>query len=222
MCATGLRHAPTFKRGLWQISAGPSRTQARAQNAEAVADAPQRLRIGGLFHAELELLRPARLCDEPLLGALEGQPLFVEESLDPLDQLEVARAVQTLAGRVLLRTEQLELRLPVAQHVRGDGRDRLDLPDAVVELFGDFYCRCHAGALIRCFSPLLGLNVSTLRAVISMDSPVCGFRPRRDALRRIRKWPKPTIFTSSPFSKHRKMMSKTDSTTDADCRLERP
>src|SRR2546422_2349404 len=183
MCATGLRHAPTLKCELWQISPEPSRTQARAQHAEAVADAPQRLRIGGLFHAELELLRPARLGDEPLLGALEGQPLFVEEGLDALDQLEVARAVQTLPGRVLLRPEQLELRLPVAQHVRGDGRDRLDLPDAVVELFGDF--RRHAGALIRCFSPLLGLNVSTLRAVISMDSPVCGFRPRRDALRRI-------------------------------------
>src|SRR5207244_1539013 len=149
-----------------------------------------------------------------------GQPLFVEEGLDALDQLEVARAVQTLAGRVLLRPKKLELRLPVAQHVRGDGRDRLDLPDAVVELFGGF--RRHAGALIRCFSPLLGLNVSTLRAVISMDSPVCRFRPRRIALRRIRKWPKPTIFTSSPFSKHRKMMSKTDSTTDADCLLERP
>src|SRR2546425_1976839 len=220
MCATGLRHAPTFRRGLWQISAGPSRTQARAQYAEAIADTPEGFRIGGLLDAELELLRPARLGDEPLLGALEGQALFVEEGLDPLDELEVAWAVQPLPGRVLLRPEELELRFPVAQHVRGNGRDRLDLPDAVVELLGDF--RRHAGALIRCFSPLLGLNVSTLRAVISMDSPVCGFRPRRDALRRIRKWPKPTIFTSSPFSKHRKMMSKTDSTTDADCRLESP
>jgi hypothetical protein len=66
------------------------------------------------------------------------------------------------------------------------------------------------------------LKVSTLRAVISIDSPVCGFRPRRDALRRMRKWPKPTIFTSSPFSKQRKMMSKTDSTTDDDCRFESP
>src|SRR5262245_66321499 len=76
--------------------------------------------------------------------------------------------------------------------------------------------------LIRCFSPLLGLNVSTLRAVISMLSPVCGFRPRREALRRIRKCPKPTIFTSSLFSKQRKIMSNTDSTTDADCRLDSP
>jgi len=38
----------------------------------------------------------------------------------------------------------------------------------------------------------------------------------------MRKWPKPTILTSSPFSKQRKMMSKTDSTTDADWRLLSP
>src|SRR5262245_28062302 len=75
---------------------------------------------------------------------------------------------------------------------------------------------------MRCFSPLLGLKVSTFRAVISMLSPVWGLRPRRDAFWRIRKCPKPTIFTSSPFSKQLKMMSKTDSTTDDDCRLESP
>src|SRR3989442_12211448 len=38
----------------------------------------------------------------------------------------------------------------------------------------------------------------------------------------MRKWPNPTIFTSSLFSKHRKMMSKTDSTTDADWRFDSP
>src|SRR5262249_27855344 len=77
-------------------------------------------------------------------------------------------------------------------------------------------------ALMLCFKPLLGLNVRTFRAVISMLSPVCGFRPRREALRRMRKWPKPTIFTSSPFSKQRKMMSNTDSTTADDWRFDRP
>src|SRR5215468_1095728 len=55
-----------------------------------------------------------------------------------------------------------------------------------------------------------------------MLSPVWGFRPRRDNFWRIRKCPKPTILTSSPFSKHRKMISNTDSTTDADCRLDSP
>src|SRR5882724_1372490 len=185
MCATGLRHAPTARRGLSQISRGPSRTETRAQHAEAIADAPERLGVGDLLHAELELLGPSRLADETLLGALEGQPLFVQEGLDALDELEVARAVQALARRILLRAEQLELRFPVAEHVRRDGSDRLHLADTVVELLRDF--RCHAGALIRCLSPLLGLNVSTLRAVISMDAPVWGLRPRRDAFRRIRK-----------------------------------
>src|SRR5262245_10450164 len=221
MCATGLRHAPTVRRELSQISPGPSRTQARAQDAETIADALERLRVRGFLHAELELVRATRLADQPLLGALERQPLFVQQGLDALDELEVARPIQTLTRRILLRTEQLEFRLPVAKDVSGDTGDRLHLTDTVVELFCDFR-RGHAGALIRCLSPLLGLNVSTLRAVISIDSPVCGFRPRRDALRRMRKWPKPTIFTSSPFSKQRKMMSKTDSTTDDDCRLESP
>src|SRR5499426_3795599 len=221
MCATGLRHAPTVRCELSQISRSASRTEARTQHPETVANTPERVRIGRFLHAELELVGAARLGDEPLLGAFQRQPLVVEQALDSLDELEIARAVQALARRILFRPEQLEFGLPVAKDVRGDGRDRLDLPDAVVELFCDF--RRHAVCvLIRCLSPLLGLNVSTLRAVISIDSPVCGFRPRRDALRRIRKCPNPTIFTSSPFSKQRKMMSKTDSTTDDDCRFERP
>src|SRR6266478_4670047 len=185
MCATGLRHAPTVRRELSQISRGPSRTEARAQDAQAIADAPQRLRVRGFLHPELELLGTARLADEPLLGALEGQPLLVEQGLDALNELEVARTIQALTRRVLLRTEQLEFRLPVAKDVSGDTGDRLHFTDTIVELFRDF--RGHAGALIRCLSPLLGLKVSTLRAVISIDSPVWGFRPRRDALRRMRK-----------------------------------
>src|SRR4029453_6835678 len=221
MCATGLRHAPTVKRELSQISRGASRTQARAQRPETVANTPERVRVGRFLHAELELVGAARLGDEPLLGAFQRQPLVVQQALDPLDELEIARTVQALARRILLRPEQLEFGFPVAKDVRRDGRDRLDLPDTVARLFCDFR-RNAVCVLIRCLSPLLGLNVSTLRAVISIDSPVCGFRPRRDALRRIRKCPNPTIFTSSPFSKQRKMMSKTDSTTDDDCRFERP
>src|SRR6266849_6670308 len=171
MCATGLRHAPTFKRGLSQISRGPSRTEARPQDAEAIADASQRLGVRGFLHPELELLGAARLADEALLGALEGQPLFVQKGLDALNELEVARAIQALARRILLRAEQLELRLPVAKDVGRNTGDRLHLTDTVVELFCNFR-RHQAGALIRCLSPLLGLKVSTLRAVISIDSPV--------------------------------------------------
>src|SRR5215470_15603519 len=191
MCATGLRHAPTFRRELSQISQGPSRTEARAQDAEPIADPLERLRVRGFLHSELELIGAPRLGDQALLGALEREPLLVQERLDALNELEVARAIQTLARRVLLGPKQLELRLPVAKDVGRDTGDRLHLTDTVVELFRDF--RGHAVTLIRCLSPLLGLKVSTLRAVISRDSPVCGFRPRRDALRRMRKWPKPTI-----------------------------
>src|SRR5262249_35704026 len=220
MCATGLRHAPTFRRELSQIRRSPSRTQTRAQDTETIANALERLRVGNFLHPQLELVGAARLGDQPLLGALEREPLLVQERLDTLDQLEIARAIQTLARRILLGPKQLELRLPVAKDVGRDTGGRLHLTDTIVELFCDF--RGHAVTLIRCLSPLLGLNVSPLRAVITIDSPVCGFRPRREALRRIRKCPNPTIFTSSPFSKQRKMMSKTDSTTDDDCRFERP
>src|SRR2546427_3297040 len=91
MCATGLRHAPTVRRELSQISRGPSRTETRAQDAEAVAGAPERLRVGDLLHAELELVRPTRLADETLLCALQRQPLFVEEGLDSPHALPSAR-----------------------------------------------------------------------------------------------------------------------------------
>src|SRR5262245_18549590 len=217
----------------------------RAQRGEALADPPECRRVGSLAHAELELLGPlARLGEQALLRALQGQALVVEQGLDAPDEIEVAVAVEALPGRVLLGSEQLELRLPVAQHVGRDSGQGLDLSDAVIELLGGLRHGAgpqgcgrggatgavgpaavggrDPGLLIRCFSPLLGLNVSTLRAVISMLSPVWGLRPRREAFWRIRKCPKPTIFTSSPFSKQLKMMSKTDSTTDDDCRLERP
>src|SRR5690349_1839676 len=117
MCATGLRHAPTFRRELSQISQAPSRTEARAQNAEAITNALERLRVRGFLHPELELVGAARLADQPLLGALEREPLLVEQRLDALDQLEVTRTVQTLARRILLGPEQLEFRLPVTKDV---------------------------------------------------------------------------------------------------------
>src|SRR2546427_10396870 len=77
MCATGLRHAPTARRELSQISRWASRTQTRAQHTETVANAPERVRVGRFLHAELELVGAARLGDEPLLGAFQRQPLVV-------------------------------------------------------------------------------------------------------------------------------------------------
>src|SRR5438445_13167507 len=94
MCATGLRHAPTVRRELSQISRGPSRTEARAQDAQAIADAPQRLRVRGLLHPELELLGATRLADEPLLRALEGQQLLREQGLHALNELQVASTIE--------------------------------------------------------------------------------------------------------------------------------
>src|SRR5262245_33330967 len=109
MCATGLRHAPTVKRELSQISRGPSRTEARAQDAETIADAFERLRVRGFLHAELELIRATRLAEQPLLGALERQPLLVEQGLDALNELEVARPIQALTRRVLLDRKSTRL-----------------------------------------------------------------------------------------------------------------
>ena len=174
MCATGLRHAPT--RGeLSQNPHTPSRDQARAERAQTVADPTKRLGVGRFLHAELELLaRPSRLGDEAFLGALERQALFVEQGLDALDEIEVAPAIEALSCRILLRPEELELRLPVAENVRRHAGDRLDLANPIVELLrgGRRSVGYGVALLIRCLSPLLGLNVSTLRAVISIDSPV--------------------------------------------------
>src|SRR5262245_17594501 len=117
----------------------------RAQRGEALADPPERRRVGGLAHAELELLGPlARLGKQALLGPLQGQALVVEQSLDAPDEIEVSVAVEALPGRVLLGSEQLELRLPVTQDVGRDAGQGLDLSDAVIELLGGLR---HAPAL---------------------------------------------------------------------------
>src|SRR5262245_54332870 len=213
------------RRAVSQKPGDASRRQAGAERGQPLPDPLERFAVGHLTKPEIQLSALARFGEQALLGALQRETLAVEQGLDALHQLEVPGPVQALAGGVLLGPEQLELRLPVPQHVRRHLGDLFDLADPVVQLLGGVdHHRAHdaAPALIRCFSPLLGLKVSTLRAVISILSPVWGFRPRREALRRIRKCPNPTIFTSSLFSKQRKMMSKTDSTTDADCRFDSP
>src|SRR5688572_26093674 len=97
-CAT-----PRQERRLSQIYATPSRTEARAQSEQALTHAHERLRVGGFAHAELELLPPlAGFRGQTLLGALERQPLIVEKALDTLHELEIAPAVQSLAGGILL------------------------------------------------------------------------------------------------------------------------
>src|SRR5439155_23501662 len=147
--------------------------------------------------------------------------------------LDLVLAIHALTGVVLARAQQLELRLPVAQHVRRNPGELGHLPDTEEELVRDRRAdRCphpvpsllapQAPWLTCALRPFDGLNVRTRRAVISISSPVCGLRPLREDFRRSRKCPNPTIFTSLPCSKARIMVSNTDSTTAADCRLERP
>src|SRR3989440_156576 len=67
-------------------------------------------------------------------------------SATALHQVDVATAVEALAGGILLGPQQLELRLPVAEDVGGDARDLLHFPDAVVQLLRDLQ---RHGALVR-------------------------------------------------------------------------
>src|SRR5262245_45508111 len=149
------------------------------QRLQAVADTSKGVRVQRFPKSELELLgAPSRLGEQALLGALQRKALVVEKGLDPAHEIEIAPTVEPLPGRILLGPEQLELRLPVPEDVRGNARQRFHLADPVIELFGRLQRHAGSWLLIRCLSPLLGLNVNTLRAVISMLSPVCGFRPR--------------------------------------------
>jgi len=65
-----------------------------------------------------------------------------------LDQLDLALAIDALAGGILLGPEQLELRLPVAEDVGGDSGELFDLADLVVELLGGV--RRHIKRARRC------------------------------------------------------------------------
>src|SRR3989454_2404800 len=176
---------PDLRRELSQNLRSPSRSEACAERAEAVTDAPERLGVRHFLHAELELLgRFPGFGDEALLGALEGEALLVEQGLDALDEVEVAPAIEALPRRVLLRPQKLELRLPVAEDVRRHAGDRLNLADPVVELLrgGRRSVGYGVALLIPCFNPLLGLDVGTLRPLISIGSPLLGLRPPPDAL----------------------------------------
>src|SRR2546430_1887957 len=176
---------PDLRRELSQNLRSPSRSEACAERAKTVTDAPERLGVRPFLHAELELLgRLPGFGDEALLRALEREALLVEQGLDALDEVEVAPAIEALPRRVLLRTQKLELRLPVAEDARRHAGDRLNLADPAVALLwgGRRAAGYGAAPCTPCFSPLLGLDVSTPRAVVSVASPRWGLRPRPDAL----------------------------------------
>src|SRR4029450_237816 len=116
---------------------------------QLVTHATERGLEGGAPDTEIELGGPAALDEQALLGALEGQPLVVEQGLDAQDQIEVAPPIETLTGRVLLRTKQTKLRLPVAEDVGGYLGGGLDLADPVVELVRDRHPTLSLSALRR-------------------------------------------------------------------------
>src|SRR5262245_49239360 len=211
----------------------PKRLPDRLQPGANRAKRGERLRIG---RRQLELLvaLPAFLL-EPLLRALQREPVLVEQTLDAKHHLHVVLPVDALARVVLAGPEQVEFRLPVPQDVRRHPGEIGHLPDPEEQLVRDrsFDPNVHNVPLVLdlrldhrwftcAFNPLDGLNVRTRRAVISISLPVCGLRPLRDAFFRSLKCPTPTILTSLPCSKARIMLSNTASTTAADCRLESP
>src|SRR3990170_692003 len=68
----------------------------------------------------------------------------------------------------------------------------------------------------------LGLKVITVLASMVISEPVWGFLPRRAFFLRTTKFPKPDIFTLSPFSSELLIVSKTLSTTSETSFFEQP
>src|SRR6058998_1379414 len=107
---------PDLRRELSQNLRSPSRSEACAERAKTVTDAPERLGVRPFLHAELKLLgRLSGFGDEALLRALERGAVLGEEGLDAAGEGGGAPAVEAAARRGLLRTQKLELRLPVAE-----------------------------------------------------------------------------------------------------------
>src|SRR5262245_8734669 len=55
---------------------------------------------------------------QALLRSLQREPVLVQQALDAQDHLHVVLPVDALARMVLPRPQELELRLPVTEHVR--------------------------------------------------------------------------------------------------------
>ena len=79
----------------------------------------------------------AELRFEQGAGAGDGVALLFEEGFDAQGHLDVAAAVEALAGASLVGLELGELTLPETEDVGGDLAEACDLADAEVELVGD-------------------------------------------------------------------------------------
>src|SRR5262245_12519049 len=99
-----------------------------------------RSRLAVLFTANnLQLPTAAQLIRQPLLRAGDRVLVLVKQLLDPQRHLDVAFAIHTLSGAILLRREHRKLRFPVTQHVRLHAREFADFADLEEELFGYGY-----------------------------------------------------------------------------------
>src|SRR5262249_24590406 len=78
--------------------------------------------------------------------ARDREPLIVKERADLEEDLDLALAVHARPAAPLLGTQHLELRLPVAEHVRFDANQITDFADRVVEPSGRK--RLHGGYLL--------------------------------------------------------------------------
>src|SRR3989442_4979634 len=93
---------PDLRRELSQNLRSPSRSEACAERAKTVTDAPERLGGRPFLHAELELVgRLPGFGDEALLRALEREALLVEQGLDALDEVDDEPATEALVRRGL-------------------------------------------------------------------------------------------------------------------------
>src|SRR5438445_11698877 len=106
---------PDLRRELSQNLRSPSRSEACAERAKTVTDAPERLGVRPFLHAELKLLgRLSGFGDEALLRALEREALLVGQGLAAPDEVGVAPATAAPPRRVRRRTHELEIRPPGA------------------------------------------------------------------------------------------------------------
>ena len=93
----------------------------------------------GFGDAEVELrLFVTEFGLEDLAGAGDGVALVVEEGLDAEDHLDVAAAVEALAGAAFVGLELGKFALPEAEDVGGQVAEFGDFADAEVELVRDF------------------------------------------------------------------------------------
>ena len=72
-------------------------------------------------------------------GALDGELLFVQQSLHFQYQLNILALVQALIGARLFGREHREFRFPVTQHMRLEPREAAHVADAEVKLVRDLH-----------------------------------------------------------------------------------